>query len=68
MILVRYLGHTHDSIGQAGLEQFRRFVNVTSDVVYQISADWRELRSLWDVDRPEDLERLRASRLLERRP
>lgn len=29
---------------------------------------WRELRTLWDVDRPRDLERLRASRLLERRP
>ena len=29
---------------------------------------WRELRTLWDVDRPADLERLRASRLLERRP
>ncbi len=29
---------------------------------------WRELRTLWDVDRPEDLARLRASRLLERRP
>jgi len=27
-------------------EKFRRFVTVTSDVVYQISADWRELRSL----------------------
>ena len=24
---------------------------------------WRELRTLWDVDRPEDLARLRASRL-----
>jgi glycosyltransferase A (GT-A) superfamily protein (DUF2064 family) len=29
---------------------------------------WRELRTLWDVDRPDDLVRLRASRLLERRP
>ena len=29
---------------------------------------WRELRTLWDVDRPEDFERLRASRLLDRRP
>jgi rSAM/selenodomain-associated transferase 1 len=29
---------------------------------------WRELRTLWDVDRPDDLIRLRASRLLERRP
>lgn len=29
---------------------------------------WRELRTVWDVDRPEDLERLRAARLLERRP
>ena len=29
---------------------------------------WRELRTLWDVDRPEDLERLRASRLMQRRP
>ena len=29
---------------------------------------WRELRTVWDVDRPEDLARLRAERLLERRP
>lgn len=28
---------------------------------------WRELRALWDVDRPEDLERLRASGLMHRR-
>jgi rSAM/selenodomain-associated transferase 1 len=28
---------------------------------------WRELRTLWDVDRPEDVLRLRRSRLLERR-
>jgi rSAM/selenodomain-associated transferase 1 len=28
---------------------------------------WRALRTVWDVDRPQDLERLRASRLLERR-
>ncbi len=28
---------------------------------------WRELRTVWDVDRPEDLVRLRAARLLERR-
>ena len=29
---------------------------------------WRELREVWDVDRPEDYARLRRSRLLERRP
>ncbi len=29
---------------------------------------WRELRTLWDIDRPADLDRLRTSRLLERRP
>ncbi len=29
---------------------------------------WRELRTLWDVDRPQDLDRLKSSRLLERRP
>lgn len=29
---------------------------------------WRELRTVWDVDRPEDLARLRATCLLERRP
>lgn len=29
---------------------------------------WRELRTVWDVDRPGDLARLRAERLLERRP
>lgn len=29
---------------------------------------WRELRTVWDVDRPEDLVRLRSERLLERRP
>ena len=29
---------------------------------------WRELRTLWDVDRPADLERLRTVRLLERPP
>ena len=29
---------------------------------------WRELRTMWDVDRPCDLARLRAERLLERRP
>jgi uncharacterized protein len=28
---------------------------------------WRELRTLWDVDRPEDVARLRRSRLLETR-
>ena len=28
---------------------------------------WRELRTLWDVDRPEDVARLRRSRLLEPR-
>jgi rSAM/selenodomain-associated transferase 1 len=28
---------------------------------------WRELRTVWDVDRPGDLARLRAERLLERR-
>jgi hypothetical protein len=28
---------------------------------------WQELRTLWDVDRPEDVLRLRRSRLLERR-
>jgi glycosyltransferase A (GT-A) superfamily protein (DUF2064 family) len=27
---------------------------------------WRELETLWDVDRPEDYERLVASRLLTR--
>jgi hypothetical protein len=29
---------------------------------------WRELRTVWDVDRPEDLARLESGRLLERRP
>ena len=29
---------------------------------------WRELRTLWDVDRPEDLERLNAAGLMRRRP
>ena len=29
---------------------------------------WRELRTLWDVDRPEDLERLEAAGLMRRRP
>lgn len=29
---------------------------------------WRELRTLWDVDRAQDLARLRRSRLLARRP
>ena len=29
---------------------------------------WTELPAVWDVDRPEDLARLRRSRLLERRP
>lgn len=29
---------------------------------------WRELRTVWDVDRPGDIERLKSSRLLERRP
>lgn len=29
---------------------------------------WRELRTVWDVDRPGDLARLRGERLLERRP
>lgn len=29
---------------------------------------WHELRTLWDVDRPQDLVRLRDSRLLEGRP
>jgi rSAM/selenodomain-associated transferase 1 len=29
---------------------------------------WRELRTVWDVDRPGDLARLHAERLLERRP
>jgi len=29
---------------------------------------WRELRTVWDVDRPEDLVRLESGRLLERRP
>jgi glycosyltransferase A (GT-A) superfamily protein (DUF2064 family) len=28
---------------------------------------WRELETLWDVDRPEDYERLLASRLLDNR-
>ena len=28
---------------------------------------WRELRTLWDVDRPEDVARLRKSRLLARK-
>lgn len=29
---------------------------------------WRELRTVWDVDRPEDLSRLERERLLARRP
>lgn len=29
---------------------------------------WRELRTVWDVDRPADLERLRSLRLLSARP
>lgn len=29
---------------------------------------WRELETLWDVDRPDDCERLAASRLLDARP
>ena len=29
---------------------------------------WKELRTLWDVDRPEDVARLRKSRLLRSRP
>ncbi len=29
---------------------------------------WRELRTVWDVDRPADLDRLKAGTLLERRP
>lgn len=29
---------------------------------------WKELRTLWDVDRPEDVARLRRSRLLRSRP
>lgn len=29
---------------------------------------WRELRTVWDVDRPADLERLQSTRLLARRP
>ncbi len=29
---------------------------------------WRELRTLWDVDRPEDIARMQSERLLERRP
>lgn len=29
---------------------------------------WRELRTLWDVDRPQDLARLRDSGLLQKRP
>jgi glycosyltransferase A (GT-A) superfamily protein (DUF2064 family) len=28
---------------------------------------WRELETLWDVDRPQDYERLLASRLLDNR-
>ena len=40
----------------------------TRDRLSALGWRWRELRILWDVDRPEDLARLRASRLLERRP
>ena len=29
---------------------------------------WRELRTVWDVDRPEDLARLERERLMARRP
>lgn len=32
----------------------------------QLGWAWRELETLWDVDRPEDYERLLASRLLEK--
>lgn len=35
-----------DELLRESEEKFRRLVDVTSDVVYQISADWRELRSL----------------------
>jgi hypothetical protein len=34
----------------------------------ELGWSWRELREVWDVDRPEDYARLRRSRLLERLP
>ena len=40
----------------------------TSERLAALGWRWRELRTVWDVDRPEDLVRLRSERLLERRP
>lgn len=54
---------------------FRDIAWSTGDVLAQtrerliaLGWRWRELRTLWDVDRPQDLARLRSSRLLGRRP
>lgn len=43
-------------------------MDVTRNRLAALGWRWRELRTLWDVDRREDLDRLRAARLLERRP
>lgn len=40
----------------------------TRERVAALGWRWRELRTLWDVDRPEDFARLERERLLERRP
>lgn len=40
----------------------------TRERLRELGWSWRELREVWDVDRPEDYARLRRSRLLARAP
>lgn len=43
-------------------------MNQTRKALSGLHWRWRELRTLWDVDRPEDLQRLNAAGLMGRRP
>ena len=45
-----------------------RVMSATRERLRELGWSWRELRQVWDVDRPEDYERLRRSRLLRSRP
>jgi rSAM/selenodomain-associated transferase 1 len=43
-------------------------MRATRERLRQLGWSWRELRSVWDVDRPPDYARLRRTRLLRRAP
>ena len=64
------IGLTRNSVALfAGVDwSTSKVVSQTRTRLAKLGWRWRELRTVWDIDRPEDLRRAKAERVMERRP